>query len=82
MEAWLSAGVSIPRTSYEQLDGLPQVSLGSEQPGDILVFIGGAHVGIYVGGGKLIDAPHTGADVELVPLSGWYLSNLYAIVRP
>ena len=82
MEAWLSAGVSIPRTSYEQLDSLPHVSVGSEEPGDILVYAGGSHVGIYVGGGKLIDAPHTGADVELVPMSGWYSSELYAIVRP
>ncbi len=82
MEAWLSAGVSIQRTSYEQLDSLPRVSIGSEEPGDILVYAGGSHVGIYVGGGKLIDAPHTGADVELVPMSGWYSSELYAIVRP
>ena len=82
MEAWAHAGVAIPRTSYEQLDSLPQVSESNMQPGDILVFLGGGHVGIYVGGGKLIDAPHTGADVELVALSGWYQSNLYAVVRP
>ncbi len=82
MEAWASAGVAIPRTSYEQLDSLPHVSLGDQEPGDILVFLGGAHVGIYVGGGKLIDAPQTGEDVELVSFSGWYMSNLYAIVRP
>lgn len=82
MEAWAHAGVAIPRTSYEQLDSLPRVALGSEQPGDILVFLGGGHVGIYVGNNQLIDAPHTGANVELVSFSGWYLSNLYAIVRP
>jgi peptidoglycan DL-endopeptidase CwlO len=82
MEAWAAAGVSIPRTSYEQLDDLPQVALGDQQPGDILVFLDGGHVGIYVGGNKLIDAPQTGENVELVSFTGWYRENLYAIVRP
>ena len=34
------------------------------QPGDILEFAGDSHVGIYVGGGEMVDAPHTGADVR------------------
>jgi peptidoglycan DL-endopeptidase CwlO len=80
--AWAYAGVSIPRTSYEQWDSLTSVSEADIQPGDILVFLDGGHVGIYVGGGKLIDAPHTGLDVELVSFSGWYKANLNAIVRP
>jgi peptidoglycan DL-endopeptidase CwlO len=88
MQAWASAGVSIPRTSYEQESELPQVDLAAGdvtkylQPGDILGFIGNGHVGIYVGDGKLIDAPQTGEDVELVSLSGWYLDNLDGAVRP
>jgi peptidoglycan DL-endopeptidase CwlO len=82
MMAWAAAGVSIPRTSYEQLDDLPQVALGDQQPGDILVFLDGGHVGIYVGDNKLIDAPQTGEDVQLVSFTGWYRENLYAIVRP
>jgi len=82
MEAWASAGVSIPRTSYEQLDDLPHVALGDQEPGDILVFLDGAHVGLYVGDNKLIDAPQTGELVQLVSFTGWYRANLYAIVRP
>jgi cell wall-associated NlpC family hydrolase len=82
MEAWAAAGVSIPRTSYEQIGSLPQVSLSSLQPGDILGFAGNSHVGIYVGGGYLIDAPVPGASVEKVALSGWYQQNLDAAVRP
>ncbi|MGO8962001.1 MAG: NlpC/P60 family protein [Streptosporangiaceae bacterium] len=88
MSAWAYAGVSIPRTSYDQEASLPQVNLAPGdptkylQPGDILGFIGNAHVGIYVGKGDLIDAPVPGASVELVPLSGWYLSNLDEAVRP
>jgi peptidoglycan DL-endopeptidase CwlO len=82
MASWAYAGVSIPRTSYEQWDGLPHVPTSQLEPGDILVFNGAGHVGIYVGGGMLIDAPHTGAVVEKVALSGWYQSTLDGAVRP
>jgi len=91
MAAWAYAGVSIPRVSYDQMAGLPPVSLHTAsgafteaylQPGDILGFAGNEHVGMYVGNGKLIDAPVPGADVEEVALAGWYLQNLDGAVRP
>ena len=82
MAAWASAGVSIPRTSYGQAT-LPAVSLSALQPGDILEFAGDSHVGIYVGGGMLIDAPQPGMNVEKVSMSSsWYAANLDAAVRP
>jgi cell wall-associated NlpC family hydrolase len=82
MSAWASAGVSIPRTSYGQAT-LPAVSTSNLQPGDILEFAGDSHVGIYVGGGFLIDAPQPGMNVEKVSLSSsWYQSNLDAAVLP
>jgi peptidoglycan DL-endopeptidase CwlO len=82
MSAWASAGVSVPRTSYGQAT-LPAVSLSALQPGDILEFAGDSHVGIYVGGGMLIDAPTPGMNVEKVSLqSSWYSANLDAAVRP
>jgi peptidoglycan DL-endopeptidase CwlO len=82
MSAWASAGVSIPRTSYGQA-GLPSVSTSNLQPGDILEFAGDSHVGIYVGGGMLIDAPQPGMNVEKVSLSStWYAQNLDGAVRP
>ena len=80
--AWAAAGVAIPRTSYEQWAGLPHVSMSSIEPGDLLLFNGEGHVGIYVGNGYLIDAPVPGMDVERVPLSGWYSSTLDGAVRP
>jgi peptidoglycan DL-endopeptidase CwlO len=79
--AWAFAGVSIPRTSYEQAD-LPAVPESQLEPGDIMEFDGDGHVGIYVGGGELIDAPHTGAVVEKVAFSGWFQSNFDGAVRP
>jgi cell wall-associated NlpC family hydrolase len=80
--AWASAGVAIPRTTYEQVAALPAVSTSALQPGDLLFFDGDGHVGIYVGGGYLIDAPQTGLNVEKVALSGWYSANLDSAARP
>jgi cell wall-associated NlpC family hydrolase len=86
--SWAYAGVSIPRVSYDQMAQLQPVNLPAGdvtkylEPGDILGFAGNTHVGIYVGGGQLIDAPVPGASVERISLSGWYLSNLDGAVRP
>ncbi len=80
--SWASAGVSIPRTTYSQVASLPSVPLSSIQPGDLLFFDGDGHVGIYVGGGYLIDAPTTGSFVEKVALAGWYQANLDSAARP
>ena len=80
--AWAYAGVSIPRTTYEQVAALPAVSTSDLQPGDLLFFDGDGHVGMYVGGGYLIDAPQTGENVEKVPLAGWYSANLDSAARP
>ncbi len=82
MASWAAAGISIPRTSYEQWASLPHVPTSQLQPGDILVFNGAGHVGIYVGSGQLIDAPHSGLNVEKIALSGWYSSSLIGAVRP
>ncbi len=82
MSAWASAGVSIPRTSEEQWAELPHVSTADMEPGDIMVFNGAGHVGIYVGNNKLIDAPQPGQVVELVSFSGWYQSVFDGAVRP
>src|SRR5262249_49779978 len=81
-QAWAAAGVSIPRTSGEQWSALPHVALAQIQPGDILEFNGLGHVAIYVGGGMLIDALHTGVPVEKVPFSGWYTQTFDGALRP
>lgn len=91
MASWGYAGVSIPRVSYDQMSSLPAVPLHNSagkfttaylEPGDILGFAGNSHVGMYVGGGMLVDAPVPGQNVEKIALSGWYLSNLDGAVRP
>jgi peptidoglycan DL-endopeptidase CwlO len=82
MSAWASAGVSIPRISYDQMSALPAVPLNALQPGDILGFAGNSHVAIYVGNNELIDAPTSGSFVEKVALSGWYRQELDGAVAP
>jgi cell wall-associated NlpC family hydrolase len=82
MSAWAYAGVSIPRTSYGQAT-LPTVSRSALAPGDIIEFAGESHVGIYIGGGMLVDAPQPGMNVEKVSLnSSWYSSSYDFAVRP
>ncbi|HTQ89186.1 MAG TPA: NlpC/P60 family protein [Streptosporangiaceae bacterium] len=81
--AWAAAGVQIPRDSYEQWAALPHVPLSSIEPGDLLIYNGEGHVAIYVGGGYIIDAPHTGLNVEKIPESTpWYASTLDGVLRP
>jgi cell wall-associated NlpC family hydrolase len=70
MMAWRQGGVSMDHGSRSQYDSFPHVPLSQLQPGD-LVFFGpsgpmNGHVGMVVGPGMMIDAPHTGAFVELV----------------
>jgi cell wall-associated NlpC family hydrolase len=58
-------GVSVPRTVSEQRNSGQEVgSLAQAKPGDLLVF-GSHHVGIYVGNGKMLHAPHTGDHVKI-----------------
>jgi cell wall-associated NlpC family hydrolase len=80
--AWAAAGVTIQRTSEAQLASLPAVPVSQLRPGDLLVFDGGGHIGIYVGGGYLIDSPQPGETVEKVAFSGWYQQNFAGAVRP
>lgn len=63
--AWRSAGVSLPHSSQMQYSSLPKVSRSQLRPGD-LVFFGSPihHVGIYEGGGVMINAPETGEYVR------------------
>lgn len=66
-------GISVPRTTYEQIKGGKEVSKNNLQPGD-LVFFGSSsdphHVGIYIGGGQYIHSPKTGDVVKVSSLNG------------
>jgi cell wall-associated NlpC family hydrolase len=81
--AWAAAGVSIPRTTYEQWAALPHIPMSDLQPGDLIYYNGESHVSMYVGNGNIIDAPHTGATVEMLPEdTSWYAQLADGAVRP
>jgi cell wall-associated NlpC family hydrolase len=76
MWAYAQVGVSLPHSSYAMWNyGVP-VSQDELQPGDLLFFDGLGHVGMYIGSGQFIEAPHTGAFVQISNLfSGWYAAT-------
>jgi cell wall-associated NlpC family hydrolase len=58
-------GIPLPHSSWADLAHGHRIGRRSLLPGDLVFFYGASHVGIYVGGGRFIDAPHTGADVRV-----------------
>ncbi len=65
-------GISLPHYSVSQYDMGRRVSLAGLRPGDLLFFDGLGHVGLYIGNGRFIHAPHSGTRVSISSLTGWY----------
>ncbi|MER7725397.1 NlpC/P60 family protein [Streptomyces sp. NPDC096323] len=67
--AWRSAGVSLPRTTYTQINAGTRVAQSELAPGDLVFFYSGiSHVGLYIGNGQMIHAPRPGAPVRIAPI--------------
>ncbi|MFC0036820.1 C40 family peptidase [Actinomadura rayongensis] len=82
-QAWRRAGVSIPRVTYAQYRRVrSHVRTRSLRPGDLVFFHRLGHVGMYLGNGRFIHAPHTGATVTVARLTGYYKRNYVGAVRP
>lgn len=94
MKAWAAAGVTIPRTTADQVNtGVAVTSLAAMQPGDLILIPGSdgtmahpGHVGMYIGkdsSGRqwLVQAPHTGTVVHTSLVESW-ASEVAAIRRP
>ncbi|MDQ1361194.1 MAG: hypothetical protein QOJ44_1571 [Acidimicrobiaceae bacterium] len=82
--AYQAGGISMPRVAQDQYDAGPVVTAAQTiLPGDLVFFGNGPsgvdHVGLYVGGGEMIDAPHTGANVRF-DNADW--SGLVGVTRP
>ncbi len=68
--SYRAAGITIGRTTWDQVKDGVAVSESDLRPGDLVFFYSGiSHVGIYLGDGKVVHAPHTGATVEIAPMS-------------
>jgi cell wall-associated NlpC family hydrolase len=89
MEAYRPAGIALARTTYTRVyAGQAVYDAAGLAAGDLL-FVEGSdpgpggdpgHVGLYIGAGLVVDAPHTGARVQLTRLAGW-LPQLVAMRR-
>jgi cell wall-associated NlpC family hydrolase len=79
--AYGKAGISLPRTSEEQQGVGTEVGLNAVQPGDLL-FKGtpAHHVAMAIGGGKIIEAPHTGLNVRIRSFSAGEFTNAKRVV--
>jgi cell wall-associated NlpC family hydrolase len=74
MYVFAQVGISLPHSSYAMMGMGTPVSMSQLQPGDLVFFTGGSHMGIYIGGGQFIHSPHTGDVVKISSLSGYYAS--------
>ncbi|MEV6314756.1 NlpC/P60 family protein [Streptomyces sp. NPDC051776] len=79
-QAWAHAGRKIPRTSQLQWRKLPRVPVKELRPGDLVIYYRGAtHVALYVGNGKVVQAPRPGAVIKVSPVAA---NPLIGAVRP
>jgi peptidoglycan DL-endopeptidase CwlO len=80
MYAWGAAGVSLPHSAALQYSVTQHVSFSQAMPGDLLFYYSPiAHVAMYLGGGRMIEAPHTGASVQVVSAR---TTDLVGVGRP
>jgi len=86
MSSYLAAGIALPRTAQQQWYAGPHVPLGALAPGDLLFWASDPtvpssihHEAMYLGGGLMVAAPHSGTLVRIEPL---YLSGYVGAVRP
>lgn len=78
--AWREAGVTLPRTTWDQVKVGTRVATSDLQPGDLVFFYDDiSHVGIYKGDGMMIHAPKPGANVREESI---YYMPIYGSVRP
>jgi cell wall-associated NlpC family hydrolase len=74
--SFAAVGKSLPHSTYALYSMGAPVSRDQLEPGDLVFFDGLGHVGIYIGGGQFVHAPHTGDVVKVSNLGeGWYASS-------
>jgi len=64
-------GIDLPHSSYADFNLGHRVGRWALEPGDLVFFSGLGHVGLYIGKGRFIHAPHTGTRVQISRLRDW-----------
>ena len=86
MGSWAAAGVYLPHYSVAQYEAVQHISFSELRAGDLVFWSsngaasGVYHVALYIGNNQIIQAPHTGAYVEVSSLYDWTLPNLFGRV--
>jgi cell wall-associated NlpC family hydrolase len=73
-------GVNLPHSTYAMIGRGRLVSRRAIRPGDLVFLEGGGHVGIYIGHGTIVHAPHAGTVVKQESLSGWTITAIRRII--
>jgi cell wall-associated NlpC family hydrolase len=81
MYAYAKVGVYLPHNAAMQYGMGTPVSRSQLAPGDLVFFSGLSHVGMYIGGGRFVHAPHTGDVVKISSLSEYWYSATYVGAR-
>ena len=76
MYVYAQLGVSLPHYTVSQWNATTPIPTSSLAPGDLVFFDGLGHVGIYIGSGQFIHAPHTGTVVQIASLTGYWAEHL------
>jgi peptidoglycan DL-endopeptidase CwlO len=71
MYVYAQLGISLPHYTVAQWNATEPISQSEMEPGDLVFFNSLGHVGIYIGNGQFVDAPHTGAVVRIDSLSSF-----------
>ncbi|MGC4959958.1 C40 family peptidase [Gordonia sp. DT218] len=75
--SYKQAGKTIPRDSYGQLGGgTPVSSIAAAKPGDVLIFNGGSHAGMYIGNGTFVHAETSGVPVKKDKVGDWSVTGI------
>lgn len=77
MMAYKQIGINLNHYVPDQWDASSRVSRSALQPGDLVFFNNLDHMGMYVGNGEFIQAPHTGDVVKISSLSDAYYSSVF-----
>jgi cell wall-associated NlpC family hydrolase len=83
MAAWAAAGVRMDHLASSQRRQSKSISRDQLRPGDLIYFGSDTHhIGLYVGGGWMVHAPHSGDHVRMAQLTGYYAANTSGYGRP